>query len=176
MNRSPFLKNVVTHGLVLGFALCLYTTVMWLTRLDTIYLATGQYLDIAVAVLPVGVLAAAIQRQRRRAYLPLWQRVSVAIGVAVVAELLYRPYLALYHTYLNPEWFSYVLALERVELLAAGRNATTIATELAQLQATQARQAGVFSGFWVSTLVLPTFVALLTWPLLLNRLRTVVEP
>jgi predicted Kef-type K+ transport protein len=65
MNVPLFVKSVVTHGLALGLALCLYTTVMWLTRLDTRYLATGQYLDIAVAALPVGVLAAAINRQRQ---------------------------------------------------------------------------------------------------------------
>lgn len=176
MNAWPFLKNVVTHGLVLGVALGLYTTLMGLTRLDTAYLATGQYLDMAVVVLPVGVLAAAINQQRRRAYLPLWQRVGVAIGVGVVAETLYRPYLALYHTYLNPEWFSYVLALKRAELLEAGRNATAIAAELTQLQAAHTRQAGAFSGFWVSALVLPTLVALLTRPFLRNYPRAVVGP
>ncbi|GAA3997818.1 hypothetical protein GCM10022408_05720 [Hymenobacter fastidiosus] len=175
MNASPLLKTVVTYGLVLGFSLCLYTTLMWLTRLDTIYLATGQYLDVAVVVLPVGVLAAAINRQRRRAYLPGWQRVGLALGVAIVAELVYRPYLALYHNWLNPEWFSFVLALKRAELLAAGRNAAAIAAELARLQATHARPAGVFSGFWISALVLPALVALLTLPFLRNRPKAVVE-
>ncbi len=169
MTASPLLKNVVAHGCVLGVALCLYTTGMWLTRLDTLYLATGQYLDMAVVVLPVAVLAAAINRQRRRAYLPVWQRVAVAVGVGVVAEVLYRPYLALYHAYLNPEWFSFVLALKRTELLAASRTATAVAAALAKLQAAHARQAGVFSGLWVSAGVLPTFVAFLTLPLLPNR-------
>ncbi len=175
MKATPFLRNLVHHGLVLGLGLCLYTTIMWLTRLDTRYLAAGQYLDMAVVVLPVGVLAAAMNRQRQRAYLPGWQRVGLAIGMGVVAELLYRPYLALYHHYLNPEWFSWVLALKRTELLAAGHGAATVAAELAQLQAAHARQTGVFSSFWVSALVLPALVALLTWPFLRNRPGASVE-
>ncbi|TGE18960.1 hypothetical protein [Hymenobacter elongatus] len=175
MNESPLLKTVVTYGLVLGCSLCLYTTLMWLTRLDTVYLATGQYLDVAVVALPVGVLAAAINQQRRRAYLPGWQRVGLALGVAIVAELVYRPYLALHHNWLNPEWFSFVLALEQAELLAAGRSAAAIAAELARLQAAHARQTGVFSGFWISAVVLPALVALLTLPFLRNRPKGVVE-
>lgn len=81
-----------------------------------------------------------------------------------LAETLYRPYLYLYHTVLNPTWFSAVLALKRTELTAA-----VIATELARLQAGPARQAGMFHGFWLSALVFPVLVTLLTWPLVRNR-------
>jgi hypothetical protein len=106
----------------------------------------------------------------------VWQRVGVAVGVAVMAELFYRPYLALYHTYLNPEWFSFVLALKQSELLATGHSAIATAAKLAQFQAAHVRQAGVFSGFWVSALVLPALVALLTLPLLPNRPKALTQP
>lgn len=165
-----FLRTLFTYGLLLGLLLGLYTTLMWLTRLDTTYLATGQYLDLAVVLLPVGCLAAAIHRQRQQGYLSGVRRVALGVGVMALAELLYRPYLFMYHTVINPAWFSAVLALKRTELTAAGGSAASIATELAYLQASQAQQAGMFHGFWLSALVMPVLVTLLLWPVLRNRL------
>ena len=165
----PFLRALPTYGLLLGLLLGLYTTLMWLTRLDTTYLATGQYLDLAVVLLPVGCIAAATHQQRRQGHLSGVRRVALGVGVMALAELLYRPYLYLYHTVLNPTWFAAVLALKRTELTAAGRGAASIATELARLQAGQAQQAGMFHGFWLSALVLPVLVTLLLWPVLRNR-------
>ena len=149
MPRLSFLLTIFRYGLLLGGSLCLYTTLMWLTRLDTNYLAAGQYLDIAVSLLPIVLIAAAIRQLLRRAPLRWWQRLGVGVGVAVVAELLYRPYLALYHTYLNPGWFSFVLALKRTELLAAGRSAAAIAAELANSRRSMPGRRGCFraSGF-----------------------------
>jgi hypothetical protein len=164
-----FLRTLLTYGLLLGLLLSLYTTAMWLTRLDTTYLAFGQYLDMAVALVPVGFIVAAIHQQRRQGRLNGLQRVALAVGVMALAETLYRPYLYLYHTLINPTWFAAVLALKQAELTAAGRSAATIATELARLQAGQARQVGLFHGFWLSALVLPALVSLLTWPFLRNR-------
>jgi len=165
----PFLRTLLIYGSLLGLLLGLYTTLMWLTRLDTTCLATGQYLDQAVVLLPVGCIVGAIHRQRRQGYLRGLRRVALGVGVMALAELLYRPYLYLYHTVINPTWFAAVLALKRTELIAAGRSAATITTELADLQASQAQQAGMFHGFWLSALALPVLVTLLTWPLLRNR-------
>ncbi|GAB3635250.1 hypothetical protein GCM10027422_08400 [Hymenobacter arcticus] len=166
----PFLRTLLTYGLLLGLLLGLYTTLMWLTRLDTTYLATGQYLDMAVGLLPVGFIAAAIHRQRRQSHLSGLRRVALGIGVMALAELLYRPYLYLYHTVINPSWFAAVLALKQTELLAAGRSAASIATELAHLQISHSQQTGMFHGFWLSAMGLPVLVTLLTWPLLRNRI------
>lgn len=169
MNAPFWLKNLLKYGLLLGLLLCLYTVLMWLTRLDTTYLAVGQYLDVAISLLPISLLVLAIRQQLRHGQLRVLPRVGVGVGVGVVAELVYRPFLALYHAYLNPSWFSYVLALRRTELLAAGQQAAGVAAEVARLQAVQARQAGVFSGFWLSALALPALVALLTLPFLRNQ-------
>lgn len=65
---------------------------------------------------------------------------------------------------------------KRADLQAVGRHVAAIAAELARLQAALARQAGIFSGIWVSALLLSTFVALLPLPLLPNRPQAVVEP
>jgi hypothetical protein len=165
----PFLRTLLTYGLLLGLLLGLYTTFMWLTRLDTTYLATGQYLDLAAVLLPVGCIIAAIHQQRRQGHLSGLRRVALGVGVMALAELLYRPYLYLYHTVINPTWFSAVLALKRTELLAAGRSAATIAAELARLQTNHSQQTSMFHGFWLSALALPVLVTLLTWPLLRNR-------
>lgn len=165
----PFLRTLLTHGLLLALLLSLYTTLMWLTRLDTTYLAVGQYFDIAVTLLPVGFIVAAIHRQRGLGHLSGPGRVALGVGVMAVAEALYRPYLHLYHTVINPTWFSFVLALKRTELAAAGQSTARIATELARLQASQMQQAGIYHGFWLSALVFPALVVLLTWPLLRNR-------
>ena len=165
----PFMRTLLTYGVLLRLLLGLYTTLMWLTRLDTTYLAIGQYLDLAVLLLPVGCLAAATHQQRQQGHLSGMRRVALGVGVMALAELLYRPYLHLYHTVLNPTWFAAVLTLKRTELTAAGRSAASIATELAHLQARQAQQAGMFHGFWLSALVLPVLVTLLLWPVLRKR-------
>lgn len=162
MSLPFFVSNILRHGLFLGLALCLYTTLMWLTRLDGPYLAIGQYFDIAISVVPIGVIIAAIRRQRQQQPLTVGQRVAIGVGVGSVAELLYRPYLYLYHTYINPAWFSYVLATKRAELMAAGQSTGAAAKELARMQAAQAQQTGMFHGFWVSALLLPALIALLT--------------
>jgi hypothetical protein len=164
-----FLRTLLTYGLLLGLSLGLYTTLMWLTRLDTTYLSVGQYLDILVVLAPVGFIVWAIHRQLQLGYVSPLRRVALAVGVMILAEVLYRPYLYLYHEVVNPTWFDAVLVLKQAELTAAGRSAATIATELARLQAGQAQQAGMFHGFWLSALALPTLVSLLTWPLLRNR-------
>ncbi|AHJ95394.1 hypothetical protein [Hymenobacter swuensis] len=60
-----FPRTLFTHGLLLGLTLCLYATLMWLTRLATTYLSIGQYLDIHIMLAPVGFIIAAIHQQRR---------------------------------------------------------------------------------------------------------------
>jgi hypothetical protein len=164
-----FLRTLLTYGLLLGLTLCLYTTLMWLTRLDTTYLFIGQYLDILIMLAPVGFIVATIHQQRRQGPLSGLRRVALGIRVIALAEMLYRPYLYLYHTLINPTWFAAVLALKQAELSVAGRSAATIATEMARLQAGQAQQAGMFHGFWLSALGRPALVSLLTWPLLRSR-------
>lgn len=165
----PFLRTLLIYGSLLGFLLGIYTTLMWLTRLDTTYLATGQYLDQAVVLLPVGCIVGAIHQQCWQGYLSGLRRIVLGVGVMALGELLYRPCLYLYHTVINPTWFAAVLALKCTELIAAGRGAATITAELARLQASHAQQAGMFHGFWLSALALPVLVTLLTWPLLRNR-------
>jgi hypothetical protein len=93
---------------------------------------------------------------------------SVTIGVAIVAELFYRPYLALRHTYLSFPLYWPLSELSCWPPMAA----PAVAAELARVQAAHARQVGRFTGSWLSALVVPYLVALLT-P---NRFRAVATP
>ena len=167
-----FLRTLLTYGLLLGLSLVVYTTLMWLTRLDTIHLSIGQYLDILVVLAPVGFIVAAIHRQQRQHHLSGLRRVALAVGVMVLAEMLYRPYLYLYHEVINPTWFDAVLTLKRMELTASGSSPATIAAALADMQAAHAAQAGMFHGFWLSALLLPIVISLLSWPFLRNQAAT----
>lgn len=97
-----FLRTLLTYGLLLSLTLGLYTALMWLTRLDTTYLFIGQYLDILITLAPVGFIVTAIHQQRRQGQVSGLRRVALGIGVMALAEMLYRPYLYLYHTLINP--------------------------------------------------------------------------
>ena len=163
--------NILKFGVLLGLSLCLYTTLMWLTRLDSTHLGVGQYLDIAVGLLPIGLILSAISEQRKVGRLTIWHRLGVAVGVGLLAQVLYAPFLYCYHTYIKPDWFSFVLATKRAELAAAGQSAPAIAAELARRQVAHARQVGLFSGFVPAAVVFPVLVALLS--LLFVRNKTV---
>ncbi len=56
----------VKYGIYLGVAMCLYTIFMWLTELDTKYLATGKRLDISVIILPLSFTFLAIWKKSKR--------------------------------------------------------------------------------------------------------------
>lgn len=167
-------SNILKFGALLGLGLCGYTTAMWLAKLDSTYLRFGQYLDIAIILLPIGVILAAIRKQQAWGKLTLLQRLGVAVGVGIVAQVLYAPFLYAYHTYINPDWFSFVLATKQTELEAAGKEAPAIAAELARMKAAQAQRQGLFSGFLPAAIILPGLVALLS--LLFVRNRVASEP
>ena len=112
------IKTEVKYGIYLGIAMCLYTVFMWLTGLDTKYLSTGQYLDIAVIVLPIIFTFLAIWKKSKITELTLSKRIRCGLIVNLVSFLIYKPFLVIYHHFINPDWIKYVLELKEKELMA----------------------------------------------------------
>lgn len=157
-------KLMLKYGLFMGTGFCLYTTLMWLTRLDSTYLNIGQYLDMLIVLLPVAVIFLAIKEELQTKTLLWWQRMLLAMGIGVVSYVIYEPYLYLYHHYINPDWFSYVLQLKETELNAAHTSPEKINETLQQMHQANTRQDGLFklSTFLPSVVILPSLIALVS--------------
>ena len=96
----------------MGLAFCLYTTLMWLTKLDTTYLSIGQYFDMAIILLPIAMIFWAIKQETNSYKVLIIQRIGIAVFVGAISYLIYDPYLFVYHHYINPDWFISVLDLK----------------------------------------------------------------
>ncbi|NQX80544.1 MAG: hypothetical protein HRT66_00915, partial [Flavobacteriaceae bacterium] len=59
MGKST-IKTSLKYGIIMGLSFCLYTILMWLTKLDSTYLNIGQYLDMLIILLPILVIFKAI--------------------------------------------------------------------------------------------------------------------
>lgn len=156
--------TALRYGLLLGLAFCAYTTLLWLTRLDTTYLRIGQHLDVAVLVLPLTFTFLAVRAEARRRSLTIGRRVLLGLLVTLVANLVYWPFLYCYHHVINPAWFSYVEALRVQELRAAGVTATEQAKQLAQLRAGSSDRRSLISALVMGVGILGPVFGLLTWP------------
>ena len=84
------IQTEIKYGIYLGAAMCLYTVFMWLTKLDTTYLATGQYLDIAVIILPVTFTFLAIQAKSKETDLTIGKRILCGLIVNFISYLITR--------------------------------------------------------------------------------------
>lgn len=159
-----FLKTTYKYGIIMGLGFCLYTTLMWLTKLDTNYLSIGQYFDMAIIALPIGVIFKAIYEENKSYPVTIMERIGIAIFVGFISFLIYDPFLYVYHNYINPTWFNAVLDLHESTLKAAGVDAVEITKQLDAEKAMNAKQTGVFKlgPFIASVLVLPTLIALIS--------------
>lgn len=165
----PLTKNTVKYGVISGLGFCLYTTTMWLTKLDTTYLRIGQYCDIAIILLPIVCIFRAISQEyapTKNTFLYKFiQRLGIAILVSLISFVLYDPFLYLYHHFINPTWFDAVIQVKKTELEAAHLDSQSIARQLQQMRATNLAQSGMFrlSSIIASVLVIPTFIAALSF-------------
>jgi hypothetical protein len=159
-----FLKTTYKYGIIMGLGFCLYTTLMWLTKLDTNYLSIGQYFDMAIIALPIAVIFKAIYEENKSYPVTIIERIGIAIFVGFISFLIYDPFLYVYHNYINPTWFNAVLDLHESTLKAAGMDAVEITKQLDAEKAINAKQTGVFKlgPFIASVLVLPTLIALIS--------------
>lgn len=159
-----FLKTTYKYGIFMGLGFCLYTTLMWLTKLDTNYLSIGQYFDMAIIALPIGVIFKAIYEENKSYPIMISERIGIAIVVGFISFLIYDPFLYVYHNVINPTWFNAVLGLHESTLKASGMDAVGIAKQLDAEKVMNVKQAGVFKlgPFISSVLVLPTLIGLIS--------------
>ncbi|NHM07229.1 DUF4199 domain-containing protein [Flavobacterium sp. CYK-4] len=162
--HTNFLRTTFPYGLFMGIGFCFYTTIMWLTHLDSTYLKTGQYLDMLIVLWPVAIIFWAIRNENQQYRVTLAQRIGIALWVGMISYLIYQPYLYAYHNFINPDWFSYVLDLKKTELEAAGEPAAKITSTLQEMTQNNHRQNVVFklSTLVPSVLILPTLIALVS--------------
>ena len=160
-DRRQFL-TAVKYGLAMGLSFCIYTLLMWITRLDTTYLSFGRYLDIAILILPIAMIFLAVRAARGSARITLFQRVSVALITGFFSFVVYAQVLYFYHHYINPTWFDAVIVLRQSELQAAGADVSTITAELASMRERQLANDGLLNGFIPSVIVLPVLISLLS--------------
>ena len=148
----------------MGLAFCTYTLLMWITRLDSTYLAYGQYLDIAIIALPITLIFIAITTARKQLGLTVGKRLLIAIGIGLLSYLIYHPFLYVYHEYINPDWFESVVDLKQKGMVRSGAPSEEIAEAVAEMRAQNADQSGLFSfgPFVSSVLILPAVIALLS--------------
>lgn len=165
-------KIAAKFGLLMGIAFCGYTVFMWLTGLDTTYLHIGQYLDIAILILPITIIFLAIRSATAVGTVSVVQRVAIAIGIGFISFLVYAPFLFAYHSYINPAWFDSVLTLKESELIAKNVDAVLIAEQLEKMKATNKAQSGIMNGFLPSVIILPVLISLLSLPFIRKRKTT----
>jgi hypothetical protein len=164
MEFASIARRGSIYGVVLGLSMCVYSAVMWLTRLDTTYLRYGQYLDMAVILVPITVISLAIRRENSLRRVTLLQRIAIAIIVGAASTIIYDPFLWVYHHVINPDWFNGVLQLREAQLKGLGTPANEIAVQLQTMRDSATARAPLFhpSAVVASVLVIPILIALLS--------------
>lgn len=171
INQTSLLSKTFRYGVIMGLGFCLYTTLMWLTKLDTDYLSVGQYFDIAIIAWPITMIFLAIRDAGKSQRITLFQRVFLALITGIVSYLIYEPFLYTYHHYINPEWFNSVLQLKEYELLSKETPRDVIAQTLDKMKATQQANDGLFTLTTLipSVVILPTIIGLLSALFIRNK-------
>jgi hypothetical protein len=165
------LKTNFRYGVIMGLGFCVYTTFMWLTKLDSTYLHIGQYFDMAIILLPIAVIFWAIQKAGIVERVTIPRRIAIAIFVGLVSFVIYDPFLYCYHHVINPGWFDSVVRLREIELEREHTDPIVIAEQLKSMKNSGVAQAGLFrlSAFIPSVVVIPTLIALLSVVLIRRR-------
>ena len=162
--KLNFLKRAVKYGVIMGLCFCAYTTFMWLTKLDEKHLNIGQYLDIAIIILPIIVIFKAIKNESKFSELSIVKRVLIALIVGLISTVIYSPFLYLYHNYINPEWFNAVVSLAETKLIALKTDPNIIAQKIQKMKADNLLQNSIFKleAIIPSGIIMPIIVSLLS--------------
>lgn len=161
MNNLTFTKSTLKQGIVMGLGFCLYTTIMWLTKLDSKFLNYGQYLDIAIILLPIVMIFSAIRQENKIYKITLIKRIVIAVYVGLVSFLIYDPFLYVYHHFINPEWFNSVLNLEKMKLITENIPQNQILEKLQKMKASNIARAELYrlEVFLPTVIIIPSIIA-----------------
>ena len=170
MGKST-IKTSLKYGIIMGLSFCLYTILMWLTKLDSTYLNIGQYLDMLIILLPILVIFKAIGVERGTHKITFMSRVTIAIMVGAVSYLIYEPFLFVYHNNINPEWFNHVLNLRQSTLRATGIVENEIMETITKMKESNILQNKMFklNVLVASGLVIPFLVSMLSFIFIKNK-------
>lgn len=161
---KPKLFTASKYGITMGIGFCLYTTLMWLTKLDSDYLSIGQYLDIAIILLPILIIIFSIKNVIKGSPLKIWERIFIAMYVGLISYIIYQPFLYAYHNFINPSWFDSVLNLKKLELEAGNFSPEEIMIALNKMKERNLQQNKIYSvsTFVPSVIILPALISLLS--------------
>lgn len=166
-NKGEIVVKILTeirYGIFLGIGFCFYSLFMWLTKLDTEFLSTGRYLDIAIIILPLIFTFLAIWAKSKEIKLTLFRRIQCGLTVNFIAYIIYTPFLLLYHNFINPNWLKYVLDLKEKELLAQNIEADQIAKQLETVRLMSSDMNLITNGFIVGVIIFGFIFSLATLP------------
>lgn len=162
-------KTLLKYGAAMGLGFCLYTMLMWLTRLDTTYLNIGQYLDIAILIWPIAMIFLAIRSAMSVSRVSIARRFGIAFVVGLVSFVIYAPFLYAYHNYINPTWFDAVIALQQGKMAEQNTDPVLIAEQVQKMKDIKEAQSGMLNGLLPSVIILPAMIALISLPFIRNR-------
>lgn len=162
--KMDFLKRAIKYGIIMGICFCIYTTFMWLTKLDTKYLNIGEYLDMAIIALPIIIIFIAIKNETKFSEINIWKRIGIGLIIGIVSSLIYSPFLYYYHNYVNPEWFNSVLTLAETKLIEIKTEPQVIAEKIQKLKENNLLQKPMFNMGAVipSVIIMPILISLLS--------------
>lgn len=152
------------YGAIMGGIFCLYTTIMWLTKLDTTFLKYGRYIDSLIIILPISIIFKAIWKENKFYRVSIIKRFKIAILIGGVSYLIYHPFLYIYHTHINPEWFNSVINLKEVELKAENMTHDQINITLQKMKSLNVVQSQLLNlqSLISSVIIIPILIALLS--------------
>lgn len=170
-DKLGFLRRAINYGISMGIYFCLYTTFMWLTKLDTKYLKIGEYLDMVIIILPIIVIFLAIKNEIKFSEVTVLKRIGIGVVIGIISCLMYSPFLYFYHNYINPEWFNAVLRLAETKLIEINTEPQIIAKEIQKLKENNLAQQAMFNAGAIisSVLIMPILISLLSIVFIKNR-------
>lgn|GEM_PF-3404494 len=162
--KQLFNTRTASKGIFLGLGFCLYTTLMWLTQLDTTYLRYGQYIDIAIVLWPIAMICWAVKSEMDHYRVSVGQRIVIAVLMGCIAYVIYNPFLYTYHHFINPNWYASVLQLEEEKMRLASLPEIQIHAQLTKMGQSSVANPGLFqfSTFLASAVIVPVLSALLS--------------
>lgn len=155
------MKLILKYGILMGLSLVAWTMIMFATSLDTTHISVGQYFDRLVLIVPVSFTCFAIWvdiRNLGRGY-TIRRGLKTGLLVNALANLIYTPFLIVYHHLINPEWLSYVLTYEKARMLTENIDPILIGNRLEMIEKSSTDANHIFGSIFFGVIVLGTVIS-----------------